>query len=180
MKQFVNAARDSKAYSLVELIAAISIFSLIAGTIYGVINFGFNAYDRVTVENSLRDEGDVVMSKIMSELYTQSPESVQNYDDHIEDGITMQIKSIVDSVESTFQRRIVIDRSDQHVYIYNKSESSSSGLLELKSNILEGSKIHIDGCTNGCTSGLIHVTLVLSQTSKGHEHQLTLQSQFGF
>lgn len=182
MRRFVNSIKEQKGYSLVELIAALSIFSLIAGSIYGVINFGFKAYDRVNVENSLRDEGDIIMSAIMSEFYTQGPEIVENFstNSETENGILMHIKTrdknndVHDSVS-----HVVIDNSDHKVYIYSNQKSPSSA-IELKSQVLSDSIIHINSCANGCTNGLINVTLELSQSSKGRDHKLKLQSQFGF
>ncbi|NOU99041.1 PulJ/GspJ family protein [Paenibacillus planticolens] len=185
MRRFVNSIKEQKGYSLIELIAALSIFSLIAGSIYGVINFGFKAYDRVNVENSLRDEGDIIMSAIMSEFYTQAPETVENFsaNNETEKGILMKIKLVEkngeQTVERTVERHVVIDSSDHKVYIYSDQKTTSSA-IELKSSVMSGSLIHINNCTNGCTNGLIDVTLELSQTSKGRDHKLTLQSKFGF
>jgi len=179
MRRFVNSIKEQKGYSLVELIAALSIFSLIAGSIYGVINFGFKAYDRVTVENSLRDEGDIIMSAIMSEFYTQGPDTVENFSTNNENGILMHIKTSDEKGDHVSVRHVVIDNSDHKVYIYNDQKTAISA-VELKSQIMSDSMIHINSCTNGCTNGLINVTLNLSQTSKGREQKLKLQSQFGF
>jgi prepilin-type N-terminal cleavage/methylation domain-containing protein len=181
MRRFVNRIKEQKGYSLIELIAALSIFSLIAGSIYGVINFGFKAYDRVNVENSLRDEGDIIMSAIMSEFYTQGPETVENFSssNETENGILMHIKTEDKSGVHVSIRHVVIDNTDHKVYIYNDQKTASSA-VELKSQVMSDSRIHINSCTNGCTNGLINVTLELSQTSKGIDHKLKLQSQFGF
>lgn len=182
MRRFVNRIKEQKGYSLIELIAALSIFSLIAGSIYGVINFGFKAYDRVNLENSLRDEGDIIMSAIMGELYTQGPETVENFSSNnaTENGILMHMKTEdAQGVQHFSVSHVVIDNTDHKVYIYSDQKSASSA-IELKSQVMSDSIIHINSCTNGCTNGLINVTLELSQTSKGRDHKLKLQSQFGF
>ncbi|MDG0790658.1 hypothetical protein OMP38_07160 [Cohnella ginsengisoli] len=62
--------------TLIELIASISIMSMALLAIYGVIHFGFNTYHKVTIENSLRDEGDLIMSTVISQLYDKGATSV--------------------------------------------------------------------------------------------------------
>jgi|SRR5690625_672068 len=56
--------------SLVELLAALSLASIIALIAYGVLFGGFKTYDRVNIEATLRDEADYIMAELISDLFT--------------------------------------------------------------------------------------------------------------
>lgn len=76
MKRFADRLRREEGLTLIELIAALSLFSLVAGLIYGVMMFGIQSYERVTMENTLRDESDLLMSAIITEIYTFAPTTI--------------------------------------------------------------------------------------------------------
>ncbi|KAI7263182.1 hypothetical protein KC345_g9205 [Hortaea werneckii] len=97
----VVVTQRENGFTLIELIAAISLFAIVAGIIGSVTMFGFQSYHKITVENKLRDEADLVMSSIITELYTYGPEEIQNTDSGI-----MLLRSDSDPV------RIHVDGSD--------------------------------------------------------------------
>jgi prepilin-type N-terminal cleavage/methylation domain-containing protein len=73
MKRYVN---NAKGLSLVELLAAITISSLILASIYGVFFSGLNAYKRIYIENQLRSEADYIVATIMNRLYAFAPDGI--------------------------------------------------------------------------------------------------------
>jgi prepilin-type N-terminal cleavage/methylation domain-containing protein len=73
MKRYVN---NTKGLSLVELLAAITISSLILASIYGVFFSGLNAYKRIHIENQLRSEADYIVATIMNKLYEFAPDGI--------------------------------------------------------------------------------------------------------
>lgn len=178
MKKFVDIAREEKGLSLVELIASLSILSLVMGTIYAVITFGFTAYNKVTVENSLRDEADILMSSVMTQLYTYGPEYVSNIMN--ENGIELSRTTKLNNAEIP-RKQIKIYNAG--LYIAESTAANGTGKVDhLKSTLLDGSSIQLDcGNASACRDGLIKITLVLEQEDqKQVKHQLKMESRFGF
>jgi prepilin-type N-terminal cleavage/methylation domain-containing protein len=73
MKRYVN---NAKGLSLVELLAAISISSIVIASIYGVFLSGLNAYKRINIENQLRSEADYIVAAIMNKLHEFAPDGI--------------------------------------------------------------------------------------------------------
>lgn len=181
MKKFVNKLRSENGYTLVELIAAISLASIIAGIIFTTITFGVNSYQKIQIENELRDEADLVMSTVISELYTFSPKEIEKFDDGDQHGIKLSsgpdIRKLYiekNSISSTgtlyingkefdIRSNIVIDDLDE-------TKTSSISIKCGSTSVYEGK----------CSTGMINIRLTLSQEQGGHIGQLTLDSKFGF
>ncbi|OAS13901.1 PulJ/GspJ family protein [Paenibacillus oryzisoli] len=178
MSKFVKLIKNDQGMTLIELIATLTILSLVMGSIYGVITFGFTAYNKVTVENSLRDEADILMSTIMSELYTYGPTSVRN---NVNDnGLTLERKGTF-VTETVPNKQILIKNGT--LFIKNDTDAEGIGAIsDLKSHLLAGSKIELDcGRATSCTDGLISIVLVLQQSDQKQQlHQITTESRFGF
>ncbi|CAH1209518.1 hypothetical protein PAECIP111892_03236 [Paenibacillus auburnensis] len=175
MKKFANGVESENGFTLIELIAAISLFAIVAGIIGSVTMFGFKSYHKITVENKLRDEADLVMSSIITELYTYGPEEIRN----TSSGIMLQ-RSDSDPV------RIQVDGSDI-VIGETRIGPGSTAALHLES-ALEGSTIavtKVDESTPNPNalyeSGLVQIQLVLSHDGGALEGEgLSVDSQFGF
>lgn len=60
--------RDEKGMSLIELLAAIMIFGMVASILYSFMLMGVSMYKRVTMETQMRNQGDGIYSQIISEL----------------------------------------------------------------------------------------------------------------
>lgn len=174
MKKFVNAAEHEKGFTLIELIAAISLFAIVVGLIGSVTMFGFKSYHKITVENKLRDEADLVMSSIITQLYTFGSEEIKNTNS----GITL-MKSGSSPVQ------VQVDGSD--IVIGDKRIGpGSTDALHLDSS-LTGSTIavtkvnqDIPNMTALYESGLVRIKLVLTYKSGDTEDTLSVDSQFGF
>lgn len=186
MKLFVKLWKEEKGLSLVELIAVLTILSMVMGTIYAVISYGFTAYNKITVENSLRDEADTVMSAIMTEMYTVGPTTITSIAN--KNGIELTRKEISDS-STTAKSEIYLEPAvsegpsgrTELVMEDMLRSSHEKQVVEIKSN-LTGSQIQLE--CNGivaCNSGLIMVDLHLQQSdNKGIVHTLNMKSRFGF
>lgn len=62
--------QSNKGLTLIELLAALALVSIIGLTVYSVLFGGLKSYNRVMAENELRDEGDYIMAYLLSEFYT--------------------------------------------------------------------------------------------------------------
>ncbi|OCT14151.1 hypothetical protein A8709_25235 [Paenibacillus pectinilyticus] len=61
-------ARNEKGMTLIELLAAILIFGMVASILYSFMLMGVSMYKRVTMETQMRNQGDGLYSQIISEL----------------------------------------------------------------------------------------------------------------
>ena len=60
---------NERGLTLVEVLAVFVITAIIGLVAYSVLFSGFRTYDRVKVEASLRDEADLIMSELISEMF---------------------------------------------------------------------------------------------------------------
>ncbi|MGG1515063.1 prepilin-type N-terminal cleavage/methylation domain-containing protein [Paenibacillus oryzisoli] len=60
--------RDEKGMSLIEVLAALFIFGMVATILYAFLLMGLSMYKRVTLETQMRNQGDGLYSQIISEL----------------------------------------------------------------------------------------------------------------
>src|SRR5690625_3854869 len=71
---------DEAGLSLVELLAALTIASIIGVIAYSILFGGFKTYDRVKIQAELRDEADVIMAELISNLFTiKSSEVIERH-----------------------------------------------------------------------------------------------------
>jgi prepilin-type N-terminal cleavage/methylation domain-containing protein len=178
MRKFVKLLRREGGFSLVELIVALSLFTVAAGIISGITMLGLRSYHKISIENSLRDEGDLLMSSIITELYTFAPEKVtsaitqngEETDSYItlerQDGMKSRIQ-IANGVLTIANPDVINPPEDARTTIHSK--------------LAEGSKIILE-CQNTvpCKSGLISIDLSLVQSYAGKDYPLELKSTFGF
>lgn len=188
MRKFVKQLRSESGFTLIELIAALTIFTMVICMVSAVTIFGFRNYHKISIENALRDEADIVMSSIMTELYTFGPEYIKNIRnvDSTEDSRS-GIILIKGDGESAIRRSIEI--VDGRLVIGEVGAPAISNDPRTSDRFaLSGSKIQsktADGrsCESErfCNSGLIDISLQLSQADpNGRNYELTLESKFGF
>ncbi|NIK77292.1 type II secretory pathway component PulJ [Paenibacillus castaneae] len=166
MRRYVKKLGGEEGISLIELIAAMALIAIFGGLIYSVITFGLNTYNKIEVENSLRDEADLLMSSVINDLYTIAPQMVRSLG-------TNGIQLIENEKESASAEKIYFENGSMHV---------QQGVIAIKSKVSDESSIKLVCETPGagCRSGLIEIMLVLNQTYSGKLHQLKLESKFGF
>ncbi|WP_339311842.1 prepilin-type N-terminal cleavage/methylation domain-containing protein [Paenibacillus sp. FSL M7-0896] len=175
MKRFANATERENGFTLIELIAAISLFAIVAGIIGSVTMFGFRSYHKITMENKLRDEADLVMSSIITKLYTYGPEEIQSTNSGI-----MLLRSDSDPL------RIQVDGDDIQIGDSRIGPGSTSA-LHLDS-ALAGSTIAVTKVDENRSnlnalyeSGLVRIQLKLNyKGGASEEDELHVDSQFGF
>lgn len=188
MKRFVKRLKSEQGLTLIELIASLTVFSLVIGTIYSITMFGFRSYHQISIENSLRDEADIIMSSIITEMYAFGPESIRYVDS------ADKAKGILLERADKEQRVIqIVDRAlqIQKMILEDRSLADADGvglpidpLIDPKiviSSDLAGSEISVEcGGISPCTSGLLEINLVLDQEFRDSGLQLELKSKFGF
>ncbi|USB33677.1 prepilin-type N-terminal cleavage/methylation domain-containing protein [Paenibacillus sp. YPG26] len=199
MRLFVKRLKKDEGVTLIELIAALSLLALVLGMIYSVAVFGFKSYHKISVENSLRDEADILMSSIITNLYMFAPDRVIR-DGADGTGILLQ-KDYVDSAGSNKVKERIIRIQSHALVIRDLTEAESTvsaaeaGKVAIQSRVevdqaevpaadRHNSVITLDDSTCRpelpCESGLINIKLVLSQEYGGETYKLTLESKFGF
>ncbi|NMO96659.1 PulJ/GspJ family protein [Paenibacillus lemnae] len=184
MKKFVNRIQLHRqdGFTLIELIAALAVFSLIAGLISAVTIFGFRQYNRITLENSLREEGDIAMSSVMTELYTFAPDYIMNVEGS--SGIILQ-KGEGDTAE---KRRIEIVNG---TLVMGQASLEAADLetgspyeidADLTGSLIQAQTADGRACRSSapCASGLIDIRLKLTRTAQQENHGMELESKFGF
>lgn len=203
MKKFADRLKSQQGFTLIEMIAAMTLFSLILGIISMVTMFGFRSYHKITIENSLRDEADIIMSTIITELYSFSPEKVENTATGLrlikankERLITLQLEeapaasvtvsgeSAAVSTEAEAERKTRIMISDV-VNQHSTNEQVTDVRSDLKgssvkSSLLDGRSCDVSANNPPCQSGLIDIQLVLTQYYDGRAYDMNLNSKFGF
>ncbi|WP_339251773.1 prepilin-type N-terminal cleavage/methylation domain-containing protein [Paenibacillus sp. FSL P2-0136] len=182
MRKYVECLKSQQGFTLIELIAAITIFSMVVGMISMVTMFGFRSYHKITIENSLRDEADIIMSSIINELYIFAPERVERTIDN--DGILLKKKK--SDTDSTLEV-IKIAFTQGKLVIGAETDAPSNDSRTAVKSDLTGSLISSatpDGrsCTgtSPCDSGLIEITLELAQKYDGRDYTMEMKSKFGF
>ncbi|SFE97352.1 prepilin-type N-terminal cleavage/methylation domain-containing protein [Paenibacillus catalpae] len=174
MREFVKRWRkEEKGLTLVELIATMTLLSIAAGVIFSVITYGMNTYNRIETENALRDDADLLMSSIITELYSYGPDIIAVDTNGIrlvrDNGTREELRIFFENNQLRIGDRTMDTRSDVEVLDQAVPEPAASS-IDLK-------------CTTSateCSSGLIEIRLVLEQNHNGRDQQLTLESKFGF
>ncbi|WP_054957503.1 PilW family protein [Paenibacillus dakarensis] len=185
MKKFANRFRSESGFTLVELIAALMIFSLVVILISSVTIFGFKNYNKISMENSLREEADIVMSSIMTELYSFGPEYIENIEAA---GSGMSgIVLIRGEGKETVRRSIKI--LDGRLVIGDvgappaENDPRTAADFDLSGSTIQSKTADGRFCEGErfCSSGLIDISLQLQQQgSDGSLYELALESKFGF
>lgn len=173
MKESDRKLSSEQGFTLVEMIAALTIFAMIVGLISGIAMYGFRSYHKISIQNALRDEADLIMSSIITELYTYGPERIQN----ISGGIELTKEGSQSRVIKVSESEIVINRNE------SGSEPDSPIMVQssLSDSIITASTSDGRSCSavSQCSSGLIQIKLVLKY--KGNDSdKMELESQFGF
>lgn len=126
--------KNERGLSLVELLAALVITVMIGLIAYGILFNGFKTYERVKIEADLRDEADLIMAELLSDLFIlkqseiNTSSSTDKYialDDggiigfvdgevHFEDGSTYTITN--DSIKISDDTKIVEDKDEEGLY----------------------------------------------------------------
>lgn len=179
MRRFANRLKNQQGFTLIEMIAALTIFSMVVGIISMVTMFGFRSYHKITIENSLREEADLIMSSIINELYVFGPTRVENTTSGLNlikdsDGVistrTIQFVKGGEGGITTLTINSVIN--DPRTSIH--SDLSGSTIVSTNSNGTD-CKANVS-----CRSGLVDIKLLLTQHYDGRTYDMEMVSKFGF
>lgn len=69
---------NDRGLTLIELLAAIVIASMVGAVAYAVLFNGLHTYDRVKGEADLRDEADIIIAELISDLYTLKETEIES------------------------------------------------------------------------------------------------------
>lgn len=202
MQKLFAKWRREEGVTLIELIAVLSIMGLVLGIISTTIFFGFRSYNRISVENNLRDQGDIIMSSIITELYTFAPDRVYPLTDAKTNRV-YGLQLVNDNADGTETvDKIIITSGDDgrgQLEIHKASVTSSDPaaaptdpyestriqgghLLVSDTNtqssiVLEGDGLNVFGYLE---TGLVNIKLVLQTDAGADSSEVTLESRFGF
>lgn len=177
MKKYAERLKSEHGFTLIEMIAALTLFSMIVGIISMVTMFGFRSYHKITIENALRDEADIIMSTIINELYTYAPESVINTTNI--NGITLKKGSAADEMIAFSGGSLVIGAITA---VPDPDDPATSVHSSLAGSVISSTSADGRTCqtTFPCDTGLIKIKLKLAQDYDGRSYTMELESKFGF
>lgn len=186
--RFANMWKREEGVTLIELIAVLSLMSMILGIISTTIFFGFRSYNTVGVENRLREEGDILMSSIITELYVFAPDHV--YPLANATGFRM-LHVTADGTEDPSDATTVRINAETGQLEIQKANVDYSKMADpyqstkINGTIVQGlSSITLEGDTAGgfdyYTTGSINIKLALTLGTGTDGSQIELESRFGF
>ncbi|WP_046215966.1 prepilin-type N-terminal cleavage/methylation domain-containing protein [Paenibacillus wulumuqiensis] len=82
MRRFVKRLRSQQGFTLIEMLPTLLLLTMIMTAVYAVATFGMRSYSQINTENRLREEGDIMMSSIITQLYTFTPDRVRQLTDN--------------------------------------------------------------------------------------------------
>ena len=132
MNRLLNylSLKDERGVSLLELIAAMAISSIIVIAGYGLLMSGMKTAERVKAESILRDEADLIVGNIIESFYLTKASTVQeDIDDTNNKQLVLKDKKIIG-----------FDRANPHLYY-----SIADG--EQKKNQIINQQVEIDSST---------------------------------
>lgn len=150
--------RNKNGLTLIELLATVTLTSLIFIFAGSLLVKGINHYNNISTEIALRDEADIIMSNLVRTLYTTKESNIINHLKLPESGTSnyyLEIKSGNSTKKTGFiEQKLVID--GKQVFLENSS-------IE----ITKESKI--EKVTNSNNSSMYHVILTLKMKNKNKQ-----------
>lgn len=152
----MKVLKNERGLSLVELLAALAITVVIGLIAYGILFNGFKTYERVRIEADLRDEADLIMAELLSDLFvlktseTVQPSSIPSsikyikltdggklgFDDgrvHLKDGSEYTIQN--DSIKINDDTQIIVKEQGQYEIILSLEWTETNQTLTTTSEI---------------------------------------------
>jgi prepilin-type N-terminal cleavage/methylation domain-containing protein len=187
MKRFVN----EEGLTLIELLTALTIASLIFASAYGVFLSGIKAYKRIGIENQLRSEADYVIATIMNELYRFAPDGIDTASSTNERITFIKNKQkVIDpdiglvEEKEVNEQTLTIELQNETISLNGQSLNSDNLKIVSAESSLSYHCVRQEGTV--CRSGI--VTIVLSVQDRDHDSEddllyiepFSLKTEFGF
>ncbi|MDQ0214534.1 prepilin-type N-terminal cleavage/methylation domain-containing protein [Oikeobacillus pervagus] len=182
---------DKHGLTLVEILAAITIFAILAPIIWGVLVTGQKIYVKQSTEVQFRDDADYVVTLVMNEFYSEPFNYVEKCGKNCIKIIQSERTTLApvekDSLKYYEVEKEEITAEETRIEIIEENGKTSykmnDQILETESDFT-GSTLEFF-CPNEnkkdekCSSGIIKLTNNMSQPGKT-DQSLTLESEFGF
>lgn len=206
MKKFVSSIFDQKGLTLIELLAALAISSIVLIIFYNVFMMGVKTFEKTGVEGQLRDEGDYIISNILSELYQTSSDQVNDCSAE-EKAPCLLIKSnkelVKHSTKDVIQERVQSDdtqiKTIKFIFSGNKvrKQVKEAGKTTVVETLITDNPYNITGSSlslncarktidnKGCLTGAIAIEIKISNSLYSADtaipvSPITLKSRLGF
>lgn len=149
--------------TLVELLAVFVVLAIFSTIAYAVFIQGIKAYDRTKVEADLRDEADIIMAELITDMYTLKDSDILREYLPEENSNNYYFRLIDGTITGIY---------DGQVYIRDKKTSAlQTGKIVLE----ESSKISVVSRKDG----LYKIELTLSYVEKDRNQTITTESEIG-
>ncbi|MBP0725412.1 prepilin-type N-terminal cleavage/methylation domain-containing protein [Bacillus sp. RG28] len=206
MKLLIKRISNQNGLTIIELLAALSLLSMVLLSMNGLFNLGLKTYNKVTVEASLRDEADYVVAMVLNQLYSTHYDDIKpsndgsltfsafkqpiinQYDDFAntnEDISNLAQIGTLKIENGTIQYTTLSDKNEQQAQKY---QTDSSIHLTEKSSISmtctkQESTILISNGTKTsvatCKSGILDLNLVF-ESNHSDIKPYTVKTEIGF
>ncbi|MFZ3588341.1 PilW family protein [Bacillus sp. DJP31] len=124
-KKIHSVWKSQRGISLVELLVALAISTVIMTSIYGVYSIGVNAYKMIGVEGHIRDEADYVVTRIMNSIYELSPDTIEP----CKNALGTQISNCYNFINDN---QLVVSRSNNQLVEQKQKGQTDITINELK------------------------------------------------
>jgi prepilin-type N-terminal cleavage/methylation domain-containing protein len=121
-------APDERGVTLMELLATITISSIMLSVIYGVLMTGLNLYNKIAIEGQLRDDADYVVSRVMNKLYSLPFDHIE-YCPNSSEGTCIILEN--DKYVGIDQYNGLLDINPEKDYVENGNKVSTATQIEL-------------------------------------------------
>ncbi|HHY72832.1 MAG TPA: hypothetical protein GX497_06335 [Bacillus bacterium] len=139
MKHIVKLIRNSDGVTLLELLLAIIISTMVLGVAYGLLLVGIRTYEEIGIKQVLKDEADYVITRIMQTLNSSEISDIKVCDDSKTSLPPHDGENICIEIHSTEAIKISGGTND-NVKIANSSELKENDKTITQIKIIEKTK----------------------------------------
>lgn len=134
MSHFDKFIKNNSGITLLELLIALAISTIILGVAYGVVITGYKTYQKVAIEGAIRDEGDFVISRIMQLFYDTDISDIRNCEST--EPLTENTPNFCIEIHNTETSKITSGKNNEKVSITSIDELKVAGskITQLKIN----------------------------------------------
>ncbi|MEH6938879.1 hypothetical protein V7056_13600 [Bacillus sp. JJ664] len=205
MKFQINRNVNQAGLTIVELLTTLSLLSIVLISMYGILTLGIKTYNKITVESTIRDESDYVVSRILNELYstnynhieldngdnsiafyTFDQQMINQYDDFTSNETMNLLKPKarlkIEDEKIQFYTYINDIESVQNFHTEDSIHLNQDSSISLQCTKNESSFVNNNGKMTDfqiCKSGILKLNLVF-ETNKKDIKPYTLKTEIGF